>query len=61
MMVNNENVSYYKIIIPKETPKQHIEFINENIEEFDEQIIKFKEKQKEILIQMMKDDKESGL
>jgi hypothetical protein len=38
--------SYYKIIIPKEEPEQHIEFINNNIDEFDESLNSFKEKTK---------------
>ena len=34
---------YYKIIIPKEEPKQHVELINDNIEEFDKAIELFKQ------------------
>jgi hypothetical protein len=33
----------YKIIIPKEEPKQHVELINDNIEEFDKAIELFKQ------------------
>ena len=33
----------YKIIIPKEEPEQHIELINDNIEEFDKAIKLFKQ------------------
>jgi hypothetical protein len=40
-----ESVKYnfYKIIIPKEEPKQHVELINDNIEEFDKAIELFKQ------------------
>lgn len=60
------DVTYYKIIIPneepkQETPEQHIERINEVIDKFDATLTKFKEKQKEILIEMMRDDAEAGL
>jgi hypothetical protein len=33
----------YKIIIPKEEPKQHVEFINNNIDQFDKAIESFKQ------------------
>jgi hypothetical protein len=33
----------YKIIIPKEEPKQHVELINDNIEEFDKAMELFKQ------------------
>jgi hypothetical protein len=36
-------VSIEKIIIPKEEPEQHIEFINNNIDEFDKSLNSFKE------------------
>ena len=35
--------TFYKIIIPKEEPKQHVELINDNIEEFDKSIQLFKQ------------------
>ena len=47
--------------ILEEISEQHVEFINENIEEFDESLKSFKEKQKKILIEMMRDDEELGL
>ncbi len=34
----------YKIIIPKEEPKQHVEFINNNIDQLDKAIESFKQK-----------------
>jgi hypothetical protein len=43
----------------KEEPKQHVEFINNNIEEFDESLKSFKQKQ--YLIDMMRGDEELGL
>jgi hypothetical protein len=50
----------YKSISDKmENPKQHIEFINNNIEEFDESLKSFKQKQ--YLIDMMRGDEELGL
>jgi hypothetical protein len=33
----------YKIIIPKEEPKQHVEYINNNIEEFEGKLKEFKQ------------------
>lgn len=47
--------------ILEEISEQHVEFINENIEEFDKSLKSFKEKQKKILIEMMRDDEELGL
>jgi hypothetical protein len=50
----------YKSISDKmEEPKQHVEFINNNIEEFDESLKSFKQKQ--YLIDMMIGDEELGL
>jgi hypothetical protein len=51
----------YKIIIPKEEPKQHVEFINNNIEEFEGKLKEFKQEQKQYLIDMMRGDEELGL
>jgi hypothetical protein len=51
----------YKIIIPKEEPKQHLDYINSNIEEFEGKLKEFKQEQKQYLIDMMRGDEELGL
>jgi hypothetical protein len=50
-----------KIIIPKEEPKQHLDYINSNIEEFEGKLKEFKQEQKQYLIDMMRGDEELGL
>ena len=45
----------------KEEPKQHVEFINNNIEEFEGKLKEFKQEQKQYLIDMMRGDEELGL
>lgn len=45
---NGEITHYkYQIIIPKEEPKHHVDFINKNIEAFDEAVKKSKQKPKQ--------------
>jgi hypothetical protein len=51
----------HKIIIPQEEPKQHLEFINSNIEEFEGKLKEFKQEQKQYLIDIMRGDEELGL
>jgi hypothetical protein len=57
----NDIEPWYKIIIPQEEPKQHLEFINSNIEEFEGKLKEFKQEQKQYLIDIMRGDEELGL
>jgi hypothetical protein len=43
MQYHDEGYYEYKIIIPKEEPKQHVEFINNNIDQLDKAIESFKQ------------------
>lgn len=48
--IGDGKIDYINIICrPKETPEQHVKYINQNIEEFDESLESFKEKQQDAL------------